>query len=1710
MPAEPGYTALPGDEVQADEALLRNTVTKTEQEAPPAHEKTREEKAGIISRVLFLWVADIVSLAYKKSKNDDALQQVDLGGLAVQDQTETSMKGFGRRLAHQVEKAHSWDDLAAAGAAVEDKKGNRGRLRWVGRMVYGPNKYGYYCGVEWEDPSKQKNPGDGYWYGEQVFECKPGHGTFVLPTKIRPLVAAGPDGKPSTWSSARPESPGMWTCLFGTFWWPLFLGGIAKLVAIVGSFIQPEVVRRLTLYLAMIPVEPPAPTNATAMYDSSFDGSFDEAAYGNGTVQYESRSVSEGVTYVVLMAVGQFLAQIGAAWYQYLLFRMSLHARNVVSKVVFDKSLSVSARADAHPDFNTGNKVNLIDKDSERVRELFWSMHEIWSAPLILAYAMYRLNELAGHDVFAAFGSLGIIIPALATCILMMMGPIKELNKVKDRRIKGSSELFDGIRIVKYMVWERRFLENIDTVREEEIGILGKQHRWYAGLISIILSTGMLLNATFFLVYVWKGHKLRPEVVFTAQLYFGMLRTPAMALPTLLTRWISARESLFRIARLLEAPAPVDYIDRSAAPGECSIEPTASADGGPDVATFIAYQSVPLSRGDKSVVQKAPAPLETLQLASIIVAAKVAAAIAAKKPASSAAKAGTQAIKVDTEKTQAEADASQEDKEKQAGKQTAEKDAMYRVFPKTLLRLTQKVTVPRGKLTMVVGPTGCGKSTLLSALLGFVDKTCGSVRLGGSVAYAQQDAWLLNDTVRQNVTMTENDDSVWYNACTDVCQLRSDLAQFPKGEKTEIGERGINLSGGQKQRVSLARAVYADADLYVLDDPLSALDAGTQRRTMDQCICGVLKGKSVVLTTHQTQYLHRADHIILLEANEDMEGDVRFQGSYDELRESGINVVGVTQSADDEEEGEGGEKKAAAVEELEDEEEEEAQDDVRAMDRIHDKLFLSVCGKPGPVPEGIDEILGDAPVQDDDVEGGGGSAASAVRHTPITSYAQAMRHLADFEACTSRGDDRGVLLVRCAWGASLVMAHLQAHHGKTYAEAQAMVAQKTKEEIEAATAAAKLDTGKDVLMRDEERVTGNVGLQLYLNYMKATGGWAQWIPMALLLGVSQASINYSDLWVSWWSQAFVTGESHGFEEHDHTWAIVYGAIVGGSVVAWYITGFAHFCGTRRASRRLHYKMLKHLLHAPTEFFDTTPNGRILNRFTDDIFQIDTMVPAMMFWFLFGMGMIVGSVAVQTYSKPMILAVLGVLLLIYAYTVHRYLPAQRESKRMDAMNRSPVLAHYSQTLAGLRTVLAYGRQSVAMKKNTKNLDNSALTGYTVIFLPQFLAIRLAIIGALMVAAFTGLSVRSRIVEDTATQATTETLGINYAVNLAMFLGMAVMLYSQLEASMASVERVMQYSKSGDGNVPQENLGGAKPKGWPGTDVALEFDDVSLRYREKLPLVVKGLNFKIAAGERVGVVGGTGVGKSTVMTALFRLVEVAGGAIKLNGVDIKTVDMLHLRRQLSMVPQDPVLFRGTVRRNLDPFENCSDDEVWAALEKVNMKQRIASHDGRLSGEITEKAANFSIGERALMCLARAMLKANTKILLIDEATANIDMETDALIQRTIRESFADYTVITIAHRLQTIIDSDKLIVMHKEEKTDPGTIAEIGTPAELIASQGVFYNKFLCSLPADEQARLKNIATADDPKQAFLSSLVVKSPASRPRSPATTPTAAATAE
>jgi len=813
-------------------------------------------------------------------------------------------------------------------------------------------------------------------------------------------------------------------------------------------------------------------------------------------------------------------------------------------------------------------------------------------------------------------------------------------------------------------------------------------------------------------------------------------------------------------------------------------------------------------------------------------------------------------------------------------------------------------TVGRNELMAVIGGVGSGKSSLLAALAGDMRKTNGNITMGATRAFCPQYAWIQNATVKENILFGKEMDDEWYNKVIDACALRPDLDMLPSGDLTEIGERGITVSGGQKQRLNIARAIYFDSEIVLMDDPLSAVDAHVGRHIMDEAICGLLKDKCRILATHQLWVLSRCDRIMWME-----DGRITTIDTFDNLMANNPDFV-----------------KLIANNAQEEKEEE-------------------------------DEHIDGDEVEEEKKE-------------------------------------------------------QKVHNGAKPAAA---------------------------LMQTEERAGGNVSLAVYMAYLRASGSVLV-LPLVIgLLILSQGANICTSLWLSWWTERKFAGFTDG------AYIGVYAALGVSQAIFMFTFSAALTVSGTHASKIMLHRAITRVLRAPMSFFDTTPLGRITNRFSKDIDTMDNMLTDAFRFFFVTLGMIVSVFILIIAYYYYFIAALVPLIMLFCFAAGFYRASAREIKRHDSVLRSTVFARFSEAVSGIATIRAYGLQDRFSKSIRDSIDEMNGAYYLTFSNQRWLSVRLDFIGTLLVFIVGILVVTSRFAVSPATGG----LVLAYILSIVQMLTFTVRQLAEVENNMNATERIHYYGTELE-EEPPLHLGNVAAS-WPERG-EIVFDNVQMRYRHGLPLVLRGLTMHVKGGERIGVVGRTGAGKSTIMSTLFRLVELSAGSISIDGVNISTIGLYDLRSRLSIIPQDPTLFRGTIRSNLDPFNKFTDLELWSAVRQadlVDSNMEIDDKSGRihLDSPVEEEGLNFSLGQRQLMALARALVR-GSQIIVCDEATSSVDMETDQRIQKTMQRGFKGKTMLCIAHRLKTIIHYDRICVM------DQGMIAEMDTPIRLFEQGGIF--------------------------------------------------------
>ncbi|KAK4875040.1 hypothetical protein RN001_011462 [Aquatica leii] len=813
----------------------------------------------------------------------------------------------------------------------------------------------------------------------------------------------------------------------------------------------------------------------------------------------------------------------------------------------------------------------------------------------------------------------------------------------------------------------------------------------------------------------------------------------------------------------------------------------------------------------------------------------------------------------------------------------------------------------KGNLTAVVGSVGSGKSSLVSALLGEMDKVSGKVNTIGQIAYVSQQAWIQNATLQDNILFGKALNQKLYDSIIDACALRPDFEMLSAGDQTEIVEKGINLSGGQKQRVSLARAVYSKADIYLLDDPLSAVDSHVGKHIFEQVVGpnGLLKKSTRVLVTHGITYLSMVDKIIVLK-----DGSVSEIGTYKELLD----------------------RKGAFSEFI-----------IQHLHEVEEESQLS-----------------------------GTVVADEFKR-------QLSRHRSRISESISEA------------GSEMANGSLQHQKSVDSSSPEKTIRRRTSSN----ESTKKLVVGEK-LIEAEKAETGSVKWEVYVHYLKSIG---------VFLSLSTILLNVL-------FQFFTVGSSLSI-------AAVF-ADLAPTLGCWY------------AARVMHNVMLNGIMRAPLSFFDVTPSGRIIARFSKDVDVMDTSLP---FYFSDGTYCffeVLATLFVISYTTPIFIAVIIPIGIVYYLVQRFYVATSRQLKRLESVSRSPIYSHFGETVTGASAIRAYGQTERFINESEAKVDFNQVCYFPSIIANRWLAVRLEMVGNLIILFAALFAVLSKDQNSGLVG-----LSVTYALQITQTLNWLVRMTSDVETNIVAVERIKEY-----GETAQEapwDIPNTKPdETWPNIGT-VTFKDYAVRYRPGLDLVLKGINFTVNGGEKVGIVGRTGAGKSSLTLSLFRIIEAAQGEIIIDNVNISKIGLHSLRSRLTIIPQDAVLFSGSLRMNLDPFDNHSDEEIWRSLEHAHLKEFIKGLPSGLNHEVSEGGENLSVGQRQLICLSRALLR-KTKVLILDEATAAVDLETDDLIQRTIRDEFKDCTVLTIAHRLNTIMDSDRVIVL------DRGDIVEFDTPGD----------------------------------------------------------------
>ncbi|CAL9018040.1 unnamed protein product [Prunus brigantina] len=834
--------------------------------------------------------------------------------------------------------------------------------------------------------------------------------------------------------------------------------------------------------------------------------------------------------------------------------------------------------------------------------------------------------------------------------------------------------------------------------------------------------------------------------------------------------------------------------------------------------------------------------------------------------------------------------------------------------------------VSQGMRVAVCGTVGSGKSSLLSCILGEVPKISGTLKMCGTKAYVSQSPWIQSGKIEENILFGQEMDRERYERVLEACSLKMDLEILSFGDQTIIGERGINLSGGQKQRIQIARALYQDADIYLFDDPFSAVDAHTGSHLFKECLLGLLGSKTVIYVTHQVEFLPAADLILVMN-----DGRITQAGKFNDILNSEtdfMELVGAHAEA------------------------------------------LSVLNSAEVEP--VEKIS----ISKEDGE--------------FARTSGVVQNIEDTDVQNSKTDD----------------------------------------------------LPKGQLVQEEEREKGRVGLSVYWKYITTAYGGAL-VPFILLFQVLFQVLQIgSNYWMAW---ATPVSEDVKPAVETSTLLTVYVALaVGSSFCILFRSTFLATAGYKTATL-LFSKMHLCVFRAPMSFFDATPSGRILNRASTDQNVVDLNMPGQIGGLANSMIQLLAIIAVISQVAWQVFIIFIPVIAICIWLQKYYISSARELARLVGVCKAPVIQHFAETISGSTTIRSFDQESRFRDTNMKLMDGYGRPMFHTAAAMEWLCFRLDMLSSITFGfclVFL-ISMPAGVIDPGKWYSfSVGGLAVTYGLNLNMLQAIVIWNLCNVENRIISVERLLQYT-----TIPSEPplvIESNQPdRSWP-LRGKVDIHDLQVRYAPHMPLVLRGITCTFPGGMKTGIVGRTGSGKSTLIQTLFRIVDPASGQILIDGIDISSIGLHDLRSRLSIIPQDPTMFEGTVRSNLDPLEEYTDEQIWEALDKCQLGDEVRRKEGKLDSTVSENGENWSMGQRQLVCLGRVLLK-KSKVLVLDEATASVDTATDNLIQQTLRQHFTDCTVITIAHRITSVLDSDMVLLLSH------GLIEEYDSPATLLENK-----------------------------------------------------------
>ena len=1244
-----------------------------------------------------------------------------------------------------------------------------------------------------------------------------------------------------------------------------------------------------------------------------------------------------GFSFLACKLIMVFVSKQLNEYMNYIGFKSSIE----LNCLIFDKVLksSPSSRKEMA---ESGEILNFVQVDSHKLTMLMMQSPTAITIPIMIVAYSYMLFTFLGWSFI--FGLFVLLFFVFLNFVLMRKFKIHQKLRQKriDDRLKVTTETLFNLKVLKLYSWENFFLNQIYEKREEElkeankifqIQNLNRTLLWFSPVATAVVSIGS---------YVYFSKEVKVEDIFTCLGILSSIQEPIRMIAMIYANLLDSLISMRRIEKFMDQD---DVIEENLIKNDQE-----SINNGFDIVIKNcdfswgmgkkAEKKIEEKKNNKMKKNKNKEDKENkkdsptkkkIQTEEITKEEKKEETIKEEKLDSENKES---VIKENKEIKTSENSSNKKLEEISTTTPLSEEENILDPNQKTPIILHDiNLNIKKGEFLCIIGEVGSGKSTLLNGILNNLiqvnrEEKKSELIVNGTISYTSQVAWIQNTTVKNNILFHKEFDEEKYNKVLEISELKPDLEILEGGDQTEIGEKGINLSGGQKARISIARALYADSDIYLFDDPISALDANVGKNVINNCICDYLKNKTRILVTHAIQYANSADRIIYMK-----DGKISWQGNFEEI--------------------------------------------------LHQPFWIAMTLKRKSSRSRSGSDLGN--------------------NTENSSNEEKERKEEEEE-----------------------------------------------EEIEEKKKKNKANNNIKRITREEDRVTGSLKTNANILYIRAIGGLPIGILLILFLIIWQSMKGGSDLWLANWTKQK--------KKFDYYYFGIYAGLGLGSTLFTYFRLLIISSGSIRNSRNLHKNMVSHLVRAPINLYhDTVPKGQILNRLSKDLFKIDVLAQMSFGNLLTYVVNFLGEIIICSIFQAYCLVFLPILLFIGLIVMQFYLNCSRELSRLEGIVRSPVINSLNETISGRDTIRAYGLSNDFIKDFRSRVDEFLKLRIFINGTSQWFCLMLDLLSfgfvcflVIFTLYFSNFEVQIIAIL------------LTYCIQLQDDLIRYLVSRSNFENDMTGQERCLAYTI-----IPSE-LPNIMPidstlNEWPSFG-KIEFQNYSVKYRPDTEIVLNNINFTVNGGEKIGIVGRTGSGKSTIALCLFRILEPLNGTILIDDINICEIGLSKLRSSITIIPQDPTLMEGSLKFNIDPLNLHSRDEIADVMKKIGFwyicERYVSENNDPLINDpmqgldmiIKENGTNISIGEKQLICITRAILR-KSKIVVMDEATASIDVATEKIIQSAINELLNNSTVMTIAHRIKTIIKSDKILVLEK------GEIAEFDEPENLLENKNsLFYELY----------------------------------------------------